>query len=200
MYTLLIEILFYGRGGQGGVTAANILVAAALKEGLHGQGFPFFGAERRGAPVRSFARISDKPILRHGMFSDADVLVVLDPGLIKIGYTRTAIVRNNGVIVANVPSEDLVMPDKFKLAGKAKIYIVDATDIALRNNLVVAGWPVVNTSMLGALSKALGLIKVDNMAAAVKEYFGGKIGEVNAKAVYDAYNETKYIGEYIPKR
>ncbi len=200
MYTLLIEILFYGRGGQGGVTAANILVAAALKEGLHGQGFPFFGAERRGAPVRSFARISDKPILRHGMFSDADVLIVLDPGLIKIGYTRTAIVRNNGVIVANAPSEDLVTPDKFKLAGKAKIYIVDATDIALRNNLVVAGWPVVNTSMLGALSKALGLIKVDNMAAAVKEYFGGKIGEVNAKAVYDAYNETKYIGEYIPKR
>ncbi len=200
MYILLIEILFYGRGGQGGVTAANILVAAALKEGLHGQGFPFFGAERRGAPVRSFARISDKPILRHGMFSDADVLVVLDPGLIKIGYTRTAIVRNNGVIVANVPSEDLVMPDKFKLAGKAKIYIVDATDIALRNKLVVAGWPVVNTSMLGALSKALGLIKVDNMAAAVKEYFGGKIGEVNAKAVYDAYNETKYIGEYVSKR
>jgi len=200
VYILLIEILFYGRGGQGGVTAANILVAAALKEGLHGQGFPFFGAERRGAPVRSFARISDKPILRHGMFSDADVLVVLDPGLIKIGYTRTAIVRNNGVIVANVPSEDLVMPDKFKLAGKAKIYIVDATDIALRNKLVVAGWPVVNTSMLGALSKALGLIKVDNMAAAVKEYFGGKIGEVNAKAVYDAYNETKYIGEYVSKR
>lgn len=200
MYTLLIEILFYGRGGQGGVTAANILVAAALKEGLHGQGFPFFGAERRGAPVRSFARISNKPILRHGMFNDADVLVVLDPGLIKIGYTRTAIVRDNGIIVANASSEDLVTPENFVLAGKAKIYIVDATNIALRNNLIVAGWPVVNTSMLGALSKALGIIGVDNMATAVKEYFGGKVGEVNAKAVYDAYNETRYIGEYISRR
>ncbi len=200
VHVLLIEILFYGRGGQGGVTAANILVAAALKEGLYGQGFPFFGAERRGAPVRSFARISDKPILRHGMFSDADVLVVLDTGLLKTGYTRSVVVRDNGVIVVNAPSKDLVGPDKFSLSGKTRIYMVNATDIALRNKLVVAGWPVVNTSMLGALSKALGLISVDSMASAVREYFGGRIGEVNAKAVYDAFNETIFLGEYSLER
>ncbi len=192
---MLIEILFYGRGGQGGVTAANILVSAALKQGLHGQGFPFFGAERRGAPVRSFARISDKPILRHGMFGDTDVLVVLDPGLLKIGYTRNAVVRDNGVIVVNTPSSDLVIRDRFTLEGSARVYTVNATDIAVRNKLIVAGWPVVNTSMLGALSKALGVISVDNMASAVKEYFKGRIGEVNAKAVYDAYNETVFYKE-----
>ena len=129
------------------------------------------------------------------MFSDADVLVVLDPGLLKIGYTRNAVVRDDGVIVVNTPSSDLVTRDKFTLEGSARVYTVNATDIAVRNKLIVAGWPVVNTSMLGALSKALGVINVDNMASAVREYFRGKIGEVNAKAVYDAYNETVFYKE-----
>ncbi len=193
---MFLEILFYGRGGQGGVTAANILALAALKEGLYGQGFPFFGAERRGAPVKAFARLSDKPIRRHGMFSDADVLVVLDPGLIETGLTRQLVVRDNGVVVANVPHRELLSPENFSLKGTARFYMVDAIEIAVRNKLVIAGWPVVNTSMLGALAKAIGVISVDNMASAVKEYFGGKIGELNAKAVYEAYNETVFVGEY----
>ncbi|WFO75736.1 2-oxoacid:acceptor oxidoreductase family protein [Desulfurococcaceae archaeon MEX13E-LK6-19] len=197
---MLIEILFYGRGGQGGVTAANILVAAAVKEGLHGQGFPFFGAERRGAPVKAFARISDKPIRRHGMFNDADVLVVLHPGLVKTGYTKTIGVNDKGIIIVNTHDKSLIKEENFKLHGSAKAYIVDATRIATRNNLVVAGWPVVNTSMLGSLAKALGIISIDNMAAAVEEYFGGKIGELNAKAVREAYNETVYVGEIGSKR
>lgn len=199
-WVLLIEILFYGRGGQGGVTAANILVAAAVKQGLHGQGFPFFGAERRGAPVKAFARISDKPVRRHGMFDDADVLVVLHPGLITGGYTKNVGVKDKGVIVVNTHDRSLVKEENFKLYGSAKTYIVDATDIAMRNNLVVAGWPVVNTSILGSLAKALGIISIDNMAAAVEEYFGGKIGEINAKATREAYNETVFVGEIGSKR
>ncbi len=193
---MFLEILFYGRGGQGGVTAANILVLAALKQGLYGQGFPFFGAERRGAPVKSFARLSDKPIRRHGMFSDADVLVVLDPGLIETGLTKTLAVRDQGVVVVNVSRREMVSIDRFKLLGRAGFYMVDAIDIAVRNKLVVAGWPVVNTSMLGALAKAIGVISVDNMASAVKEYFGGRVGELNARAVYEAYDNTVYLGEY----
>lgn len=191
----MTEILFYGRGGQGGVTAANILVLAAIKEGLYGQGFPFFGAERRGAPVKAFARISDKPIRRHGMFNDADVLVVMHPGLIIEGFTKTVGVNDKGIIVINTRDKSIVREDMFKLYGKAKVYIVDAVGIAKRNNLIVAGWPVVNTSMLGSLSKALGIISIENMALAVKEYFGGNIGELNAKVVREAYNETVYLGE-----
>ncbi len=190
---MLIEILFYGRGGQGGVTAATLLVYAATKEGLYGQGFPFFGAERRGAPVKAFARISDRPILRHGMFSDADVLVVLDPGLVEQGIVKSIRVRRNGVVVVNASSRELASPDKYSLEDGVRIYMVDATAIALKHKLVVAGWPVVNTSMLGALAKALGVISIDSVAESIKEYWPGRIGEANAEAAREAYSSTVLI-------
>lgn len=190
---MLLEILFYGRGGQGGVTAATLLAYAAVKEGLYGQGFPFFGAERRGAPVKAFARISDKPIRRHGMFDDADVLVVLDPGLVRSGYVKKIKVRDGGVVVVNTSDPGSIEPKEFMLMGSASIYAVDATAIALRHKLVVAGWPVVNTSMLGALSKAIGVVGIASIAAAIKEYWPGRIGEANAAAAVDAYNETRLV-------
>ncbi len=189
---LFVEIIFFGRGGQGGVTAANILVRAALLQGLYGQGFPFFGAERRGAPVKAFARISDKPILRHGMFDDADILILLDHRLAKIGLAKTIGIRDNGTVIVNTSSKDDVDVSDFKFYGRGKIYVVDATNIAIRNKLVIAGWPVVNTAILGSFSKATGIIDVNNIAKAVEEYFGEKkeIAKANVKAVYDAYKET----------
>ena len=192
---MLYEIVWYGRGGQGGVTAANILVYAALREDLYGQGFPFFGAERRGAPVMAFSRISDRPILRHGMFSEADILVVLDSKLIDIGVVGRIRVRDRGVIIVNTNKPEKADPESFNLEGGARIYIVDATRIALQNKLVVAGWPVVNTSMLGAFSKATGLVSIDSVVEAIKDYFPGRIGEVNALAAKQAYEETKLIRE-----
>lgn len=196
---LLKEIIFLGRGGQGGVTAANILVYAALREGLYGQGFPFFGAERRGAPVMAFSRISDRPIRRHGMFSEADVLVVLDPKLPLIGATRRVRVRDGGVVVVNSRDPGPLEPGRYTLMGSARIYGVDATRIALEKNLVVAGWPVVNTSMLGAFSRATGLVSIDSVAGAIKEYFPGRIGELNAEAAREAYSETQLVHEVSPK-
>jgi pyruvate ferredoxin oxidoreductase gamma subunit len=192
---LFYEIIFYGRGGQGGVTAANILVYAALHEGLYAQGFPFFGAERRGAPVMAFARVSDKPILRHGMFHDTDILVVLDHRLIDMGVVKNINVRNNGIVVVNASSDYKIKPEEFKLEGKTRFYRVDATRIALENKLVVAGWPVVNTSMLGALSKATKIVSIDSVDKAIREYFGGRVGEINALAARQAYEKTEFVEE-----
>jgi pyruvate ferredoxin oxidoreductase gamma subunit len=194
---MLYEIIFYGRGGQGGVTAANILVYAAIYQGLYAQGFPFFGAERRGAPVMAFARISDKPILRHGMFYETDVLVVLDHRLIDIGATKRIKVRDKGYIIINMPENYKINRSNLNIEGSVKIYRVNAVKIALENKLVVAGWPVVNTSMLGAFSKATGIISIENIMKAIKNYFSGRVGEVNAKAAYQAYNETKPVEEAV---
>lgn len=195
---LLVETVFYGRGGQGGVTAANILVHAALRDGLYGQGFPFFGAERRGAPVMAFSRISDKPILRHGMFFDADVLIVLDRKLALMGVTRRVRVRDDGVVIVNAPDRDVFDLSSFNFAGKARVYVVDATRIAVENGLIVAGWPVVNTSMLGAFSKATGIVSLKSIMDAIKTYFPGKIGMVNALAAKMAYEETRLVAEVNP--
>lgn len=189
------EIIFYGRGGQGGVTAASILVLAAMYQGLHAQGFPFFGAERRGAPVMSFARLSDKPILRHGMFSEADVLIVLDYRLAEMGVLRRVRVRDRGHIIVNAPESYRASLSDYSFAGRVKVYSVDATRIAIENKLVVAGWPVVNTSMLGSLSRATGLVSIDNVTKAIREYFGGRVGEVNAIASKQAYENTKLVLE-----
>ena len=182
----LIEIRFHGRGGQGAVTAANILVAAAWKSGLWGQAFPFFGAERRGAPVTAFARLSKRRVRVHSMIRRPDIIVVLDPKLPELVNVLEGL-RPDGKIVINSPK-----PPRLG-GGNYTIYYVDATKIALDLGLVLAGWPLVNTSMLGALAKAIG-IPIENVKDAIVDYIGGKGGEDNARAAERAYNEVRVYG------
>ncbi len=182
---MFVEIRFHGRGGQGAVTAANLLVAAALKENKYGQAFPFFGAERRGAPVLAFARISDKPIKIHSEIRSPDIVVVLDSSLLElVDVTRG--LKKGGIIVIN--SKDV--PD---ISGKYSVYIVDATSIALKYKLVVAGWPLVNTAMLGALSSATGIVGLESVTSVVKENWRGDVAERNVKAVIEAFNSTRKV-------
>ncbi|ADG91102.1 2-oxoacid:acceptor oxidoreductase family protein [Thermosphaera aggregans] len=191
---MIHEIIFYGRGGQGAVTAANILVEAAMYEGLNGQAFPFFGAERRGAPVTAFARVSDKPILKHGMFNTADILVVFDQGLVASGVVSRVRLRNNGVLIVNTPERGLDL-SRVASEGGFKAYAVDATRIAHDLKLVIAGWPVVNTAMLGALVGAVKLVGIESVKKAIVNYFGEKAGAVNAQAAERAYAEVKLVKE-----
>jgi 2-oxoacid:acceptor oxidoreductase, gamma subunit, pyruvate/2-ketoisovalerate family len=177
---LLYEIIFLGRGGQGGVTASNILVQAAIYENKYGQSFPFFGAERRGAPVAAYARISDKPILRHGMFNEADILVVLDDSLIKLGVVKKYTVRDNGTLIINT-SEKTIPRDQVSTRGKVNVYAVNATIIARELGLIVAGWPLVNTPMLGALSATTRLVSLESIEKATLYYFGSKLGAKTLK-------------------
>ncbi len=181
---MYVEIVFHGRGGQGGVTAANILAGAAVREGKWSQSFPHFGAERRGAPVRAYARISDQPILRHSQITKADVSVVLDDELFSL-VDIAGSVKDNGVIVANAPSDFTV-----KVGGSQSLYCVNATEIARELKLIVAGWPVVNTSILGALVKATSIVSLDSIIAEIGSYWPGKPGELNAEAARRAFERT----------
>jgi len=191
---VLYEILFYGRGGQGAVTASHILVQAAIYENKHGQGFPFFGAERRGAPVTAYARISDKPILRRGVFSKADLVVVFDRRLIQLGLLKRVVIKDNGILVVNTRSAE-ISREYINAESKVHVYTVDATKIAEDLGLVVAGWPVVNTAMLGAIVRALPVVSIRSVEKAIIEYFGPKIGESNREAASRAYKELVYLGE-----
>lgn len=195
VYVLLYELIFLGRGGQGGVTATNILVQAAIYEGMYGQSFPFFGAERRGAPVTSYARISDKPILRHGMFDEADIVVVLDETLVKLGLLKKYTIRDGGLLIVNSSKQSSVSRDLVSTKGRVKVYGVNATEIAKELGLVVAGWPLVNTPMLGALVAASGIVSLSSVEKAIISYFGERLGAKNVEAVRRAYIETKLIGE-----
>jgi len=178
---LLKEIRVHGRGGQGSVTAAEVLTHAAFLEGKWVQAIPYFGAERRGAPVKAFARISDAPILVHSQVYSPDYVIVLDPMIHKF-VDVTEGMKKDGIIVANTTKK----PEEAGFKGY-NVATVDATGIALELNLLVSGLPVVNTSILGAFAKATGEVELANITKAINETWPGAAGEKNAKAAELAY-------------
>ncbi len=178
---MIREIRIHGRGGQGGVTAAELIARAAYKEGKWVQAFPYFGAERRGAPVKAFARISDDPILIRSQIYNPDYVIVLDESLLEVANVTEGL-KKDGVIIINTRKK----PSEIDLAGY-RVATVDATGIALELGLLVAGLPVVNTAMVGAFAKATGEIKIESVIESIKEEWRGAIGEKNAKAAVLAY-------------
>jgi len=187
---MLLEIRFHGRGGQGAVTAARLLVKAGLYDNLIGQAIPFFGAERRGAPVVSYARLSDRPIKIHSQICNPDAVIVLDETLIRITNVTSGL-KPNGIIIVNSPKTPQELAKTYGLKGN--IATVDATGIALELNLVVAGWPVVNTSILGSISKALNIVRLESIFKAITEYWKGKLGFLNTEAAKRAYERTLFF-------
>jgi len=179
------EIRIHGRGGQGGVTAAQLIAEAAFREGKYVQAFPFFGAERRGAPVKAFARISDEPIHVRSQIYEPDIVVVLDPGLLEI-VDITEGLKKDGIVVLNHPKK----PGDLKL-DHFKVATVDATGIAIELGLVVAGWPVVNTPMCGAFVAATGEVELETMLGVIRDYWPGEVGEKNARAAELAYERLE---------
>ncbi|MFX1485901.1 MAG: 2-oxoacid:acceptor oxidoreductase family protein [Promethearchaeota archaeon] len=184
----MYEIRWHGRGGQGAVTASYVLVDAAYRDGYEGvQSFPFFGAERRGAPVKAFTRISKTMIYSRCQIYEPDAIIVLDPTLLDI-VDVTEGLKRGGVIVANANE----VPKKWRNKNW-KIYIVDATAIALEVGLIVAGSPVLNTPMLGAFAKATGLVRLERIKEAISNKWKGKAGERNIKAAELAYEQCKLV-------
>jgi len=184
---MIKEIRIHGRGGQGGVTLAELLARAAYKEGKWAQAFPYFGAERRGAPVKAFARISDSPILLHSEIYTPNYVIVLDPKLPEVVNVAEGL-KENGIVVVNTRKK----PEELQFMGH-RIATVDATGIALELNLLVAGLPVVNTAMCGAFAKATGEVKLQSVTEAIKETWPGATGEKNAKAAELAYKRLLMI-------
>jgi len=179
---LRFEIRWHGRGGQGAVTAAMILAEAAIFEGKYAQAFPEFGAERRGAPVRAYTRVSDKPILTRAPITRPDVVVILDSSLPKELYLPG--LKEGGLILVNTKKSASEFAESTGIdPGKYRIYTVDATKIALE----ILGVPIVNTAMVGALVKVLPIVSLENVEKAVMETFPGRLGEKNVKAVRAAY-------------
>jgi len=182
---VLKEIRIHGRGGQGGVTAAQLIAEAAYREGKYALSFPFFGAERRGAPVTAFVRISDEPIYRRSQIYNPDYVLVLDPALPKM-VDVTVGLKPDGCIIMNTHQT----PEELGFSG-FKVATVDATSIALELDLVLAGIAVVNTPMMGAFAGATGELKIETVLDVIRERWPGAGGEKNVKAAQLAYERIK---------
>jgi 2-oxoisovalerate/pyruvate ferredoxin oxidoreductase gamma subunit len=183
----VLEILFHGRGGQGAVTAANVLVAAALKDGHRGvQAFPLFGSERRGAPVKAFARIADDDIDLRSQIYHPDIVVVVDPGLLKL-VDVTAGLKADGVLILNTMGK----ARDFAFAKKFRVATVDAAAISIRHKLLVGGIPIINTPILGCVPRVTEVVTIESIEQAIKEQWKGEAGNRNALAAREAFQETE---------
>ncbi|MFZ8792467.1 MAG: 2-oxoacid:acceptor oxidoreductase family protein [Acidilobaceae archaeon] len=178
---LLRELLILSRGGQGGVTASRILASAATLEGRWAQAIPEFGAERRGAIVRSYLRLSDRRILRHSSVRRPEGVVVFSSRILELIDVDKVIPLDSTVLVNS--------PVRPRLGGRV-VYSVDATGIALKLGLVIAGWPVVNTAMASAAARVFNIASLDSIVGALGEYFRGKLLEVNVEAAKIAWGEV----------
>ena len=181
----MMEIRFHGRGGQGAWTASILLARSALREGKHVQSFPEFTPERMGAPVRAYTRISDEPIDVHSGIYEPDVVVVLDPTLVKAVNVLDGL-SEKGVLVVNERGTPNQVRTVNNIVGR-DLWTVPATDLSV----ALIGRNIPNTAMLGATVKATGVVQLESLIAAVKERFTGKVGDVNVSLIKRAYDEVK---------
>ena len=178
----MIEVRFHGRGGQGAVTSAELVALAAISEGKNAQSFPSFGPERRGAPVMSFTRVSEEPIRLRSGIREPDVVVVLDPALIEVGGALSGL-KKDGIVVINTRKKLADIKKEFSITHRTAI--VDATKIALQ----MLGLPITNTTMIGALVRATGIVRMESLTDPLHHRFG-RIAEKNIKVCQKAFEET----------
>jgi 2-oxoacid:acceptor oxidoreductase gamma subunit (pyruvate/2-ketoisovalerate family)/2-oxoacid:acceptor oxidoreductase delta subunit (pyruvate/2-ketoisovalerate family) len=181
----MFEVRFHGRGGQGAVMAAQTLAEAAVNEGNYAVAFPFFGAERRGAPVLAFTRIDSKKIFSKTQVYAPDCVVVLDDSLLDT-IDVVAGLKSQGQAIINSKEK----PEDIDLGKIIDTSTVNATSIALE----ILKAPITNTAILGGFAKATGIIKIESLEESIKRKFGeklgAKVGERNALAARTAYERT----------
>jgi pyruvate ferredoxin oxidoreductase gamma subunit len=171
----MYEIRLHSRGGQGGVTAAKMLALAAIREGKFATACPFYGAERRGAPVVSYIRIDDAPIKVYSQIREPDLVIVLDMSVMETVDVLQGI-REDGRVLIN-------SPNPVEMGGHPT-YHVDLTGIALSLNLVIAGSPILNTPLMGALAK-MGFVSFDSVKGAIEVTFSDERNVAAAQLAYE---------------
>jgi pyruvate ferredoxin oxidoreductase alpha subunit len=180
----VIQVRIHGRGGQGVVTAAELLAAAAFREGRYAQAFPSFGSERTGAPVVSFCRIDDKPIRSREPVVQPDVLVIQDPTLLHQVDVFEG-VSDNALLVINSarPAADLGITEFTSRLSPGAVLTVPATELAQQH----VGRPVPNAALLGGFAALSGAVSIESVAQAISNRFAGTVGVTNVAAARAAY-------------
>jgi pyruvate ferredoxin oxidoreductase gamma subunit len=181
----MFQIRIHGRGGQGVVTAAEMLSIAAFMEGRHAQAFPSFGSERMGAPVVAFCRISGKEIRLREPILDPNCLIVQDATLFKNIDVFSGL-KGDGYVLVNTNKSfaDLHIQDQVATLPRGRAVIVPATEFAMKH----VGRPVPNAALLGAFAALTQLVRFDSVKRAIEETFPGRVGAANVAAAQEAFD------------
>jgi pyruvate ferredoxin oxidoreductase gamma subunit len=184
----VFQVRIHGRGGQGVVTAAELLAMAAFREDRHAQAFPSFGSERMGAPVISFCRIADAPIRTHEPIAEPDAVIVVDPTLLHQVAVFSGLGPDGYVLINTSRSFDELGLGEFVQSFRpARAVTVSATEIA-REHL---GRPLPNAVLLGGFAALSGVLSLEAIAAAIREKFKGRLAEGNVAGTEAAYADVR---------
>ena len=190
--TDITTIVIHGRGGQGAVTASQIIVEAAYLCGnfkdVHA--YPSFGAERRGAPIQAYAKLSrSEKIWDRAQIEKPNIIMVLDETVLNPAIATS--LEINGIILINSDKEPEEFSKKYNVSSDVKLFIADISKLAMEKDLIIEGVPVVNIGIMGLLSKALPDVKLENLKVIVQKRMGEKLGPVNIELMEQAFNLAK---------
>ena len=190
----MISIVILGRGGQGAVTACEVIAEAAYLSGnfkdVHA--YPSFGAERRGAPVQAYAKLSrTTKIWDRAQIEHPDILIVFDETVLD--YEVVATLKKNGTFIINSDKEPEFFSNQFNFSEDTKVIVADISNLAMKKNLTIEGNPVINTPILGLLSRALPDLTLDNLKIVVFNKLGEKLGNLNFELIEQGFKLAKIL-------
>lgn len=181
----MFQVRIHGRGGQGVVTAAELLSVAAFQEGLYAQAFPSFGSERTGAPVVAYCRISEKPIRSREPVMEPDALIIQDSTLLHSVDVFSGASKAAYILINTTKSfADLGLAEFLADRQSDRNLIVPASEIALRH----VGRPMPNAALLGGFAAATGLVTLASVLKAINERFPERIAAGNVAAAQEAHD------------
>jgi pyruvate ferredoxin oxidoreductase gamma subunit len=206
----MFQVRFHGRGGQGVVTAAELLASAAFREDRHAQAFPSFGSERMGAPVMSFCRIDDKPIRTHEPVTEPDALIIQDPTLLHqadiFGGFRgvappgqqSAGLGVDGYMLVNSARDfgELGLDEFVEGFYRDRLLVVPASSLAMTH----LGRPLPGAALLGGFAALTWAVSLDSVLAAINERFTGKVAEGNGAAARAAFDFVRDEREALNRK
>src|SRR4051794_32923404 len=171
---MALDVRIHGRGGQGVVTAAELLSLAAFDQGLHAQALPSFGSERTGAPVVAFCRIDEHPIRAHDPVEEPDVVVIQDPTLLHGGAVLDGLADDGLVVVNSTRRPEELVSAGLRLHADQRAVCVAASDLS-RERL---GRPLPNTALIGAVIALTGVVGLPALHTAIRHRFANAADEV----------------------
>lgn len=181
---MLFQVRIHGRGGQGVVSAAEMLSVAAFLEGKHAQAFPSFGSERMGAPVMAFCRIDSKEIRLREPVMHPDALIIQDPTLLHQVDLFSGVSPDGYILINSTRTfGQLGIGEFVKGYRPERLCTVPATELALKH----VGRPLPNVALLGGFAAISGVVQIDSMCAAIKDKFPQKIADGNIAAAREAF-------------
>lgn len=189
-----ISIVIIGRGGMGAVTACEIIAEAAYLSGnfVDVQAYPTFGTERRGTPVQAYAKLSRKEkIWDRAQIEHPNIIIVLDETVLNQDIASS--LEKDGIIIINSEKEPEFFAEKFNLPKNLKIIIADISELALERGLIIDGAPMVNTPILGLLSRSLGELSLDNINKVVQKRMSEELAKLNIELIEEGFKLAKTL-------